>query len=195
MKIQLLSVLLVLSTFVTKAQTENSYPILSDDRETVQISDKVKFSVGDDIKVGTGSTDDGSFKYIRINSASWTHFSSTDGPNGRGANQANSLPSNFSGHLMHIKKIRRDGNEKRGYVVYLVLGGGTMTNYECDIVRAVNVGEIECDGCVSKKNTPTVIVNNSGSTADELIKLKKLKDDGVITQEEFDMQKKKLLNK
>ena len=32
------------------------------------------------------------------------------------------------------------------------------------------------------------------SVADELIKLKKLKDDGIITQDEFNEQKRKLLD-
>jgi len=32
------------------------------------------------------------------------------------------------------------------------------------------------------------------SVSDELVKLKKLLDDGIINQEEFDTQKKKLLN-
>lgn len=40
-----------------------------------------------------------------------------------------------------------------------------------------------------------VAVNNAISTADELIKLKKLLDDGIITKEEFDAEKTKLLSK
>ena len=37
-------------------------------------------------------------------------------------------------------------------------------------------------------------MNNQISIAEELMKLKMLLDDGTLTQEEFDVQKKKLLN-
>ncbi|HVZ55670.1 MAG TPA: SHOCT domain-containing protein [Chitinophagaceae bacterium] len=39
----------------------------------------------------------------------------------------------------------------------------------------------------------TTIIEQKASTADELAKLKKLMDDGVITTEEFEAQQKKLL--
>lgn len=44
------------------------------------------------------------------------------------------------------------------------------------------------------KNTPVTQVVNTISTADEILKFKELLDIGVITQEEFEMKKKKLLN-
>lgn len=149
--------------------------------------------VGDDMRVGSGSTDDGSFKYIRIASTSWTYNTSSSGVNSRAANQANSLPVSFSGLRMRIKKIRVVGSKKRGYVPYLILGGGTLTNYECDIQQAVKVGEVICDGCetLNKKSSDF----RSESVADELNKLKKLKDEGVLTEDEFQQQKKKLLDR
>ena len=42
-------------------------------------------------------------------------------------------------------------------------------------------------------NRGTATVVNSSSNADELAKFKKLLDDGIITQEEFDTKKKQLL--
>ena len=36
-------------------------------------------------------------------------------------------------------------------------------------------------------------VNNSIDAADEIVKFKKLADDGIITQEEFEAKKKQLL--
>jgi hypothetical protein len=38
-----------------------------------------------------------------------------------------------------------------------------------------------------------VIINNAPSMTDELLKLKKLKDDGILTEDEYQVQKKKLL--
>lgn len=49
---------------------------------------------------------------------------------------------------------------------------------------------------VKKGGTAPVSTNNNNvSVADELLKLKQLLDMGVLSQEEFDEQKNKLLNK
>ena len=193
MKKLLLLVLFGLSlSFSVSAQ---DYPKLSDNEDTLFLTPSCKFIAGSDIKAGTGSTDDGSFKYIRISTSSWTHYSSTNSPNGREANQANSLPAKMSGLKMHIKKIKFVGNKKRGYTTYLILGAGSLTNYECDITQAIKCGEIECDGCETKSKNSTTIINNTPSMADELLKIKKLKDDGILTEEEYKIQKTKILNK
>lgn len=186
--------LLVAASYVSYGQ--KNFPWLSNNDDTLYLSEKVKFVAGEDLRVGSGSTDDGSFKYIRISSASWMHYSSNSA-NSRGANQANSLPVSFSGLKMHIKKVKVVGNDKRGYIPYLLLGGGTMTNYECDIANAIKFGEVVCEGCESMQNNKgtAVVVQNQTSVADELIKLKKLKDDGVLTEEEYQAQKKKVLEK
>ena len=44
-------------------------------------------------------------------------------------------------------------------------------------------------------SAPVSANNNNVSVADELLKLKQLLDMGVLSQEEFDDQKNKLLNK
>jgi hypothetical protein len=46
-----------------------------------------------------------------------------------------------------------------------------------------------------KGGEPVSIINNtSGSIADELVKLNSLKDEGIISQKEFETQKNKLLD-
>lgn len=50
----------------------------------------------------------------------------------------------------------------------------------------------ELDNFNSSKNQPTVFAT---SIADELIKLKSLVDNGVLTQDEFEIQKQKILNR
>ena len=44
------------------------------------------------------------------------------------------------------------------------------------------------------RNENTVSQNTVTSSADEIVKLKKLADDGIITQEEFEAKKKQLLD-
>lgn len=46
-----------------------------------------------------------------------------------------------------------------------------------------------------KETLSNIKETKTSSVSDELIKLKKLLDDGVINQEEFDVQKNKLLSK
>jgi hypothetical protein len=43
-------------------------------------------------------------------------------------------------------------------------------------------------------STPTTLMSSAGSVADELAKLAKLKDAGILSEEEFNAQKSKLLN-
>lgn len=60
-----------------------------------------------------------------------------------------------------------------------------------DFVKAKELIESK----INKSSNPTTITQNTHSVADELIKLASLKDSGILTQEEFDIQKQKILNK
>ena len=78
----------------------------------------------------------------------------------------------------------------------------TSKRYYIDYENAVNSGELIYQGKQPiNKNSTTVEVkliqnkNESTSVADELAKLKKLFDAGAITKEEYDVAKKKLLDK
>ncbi len=67
------------------------------------------------------------------------------------------------------------------------------------IIIAVSKGNKKKDLEIEKLKkevevTPEKKDEIKGSTADELIKLKKLLDDGIINQEEFNKQKTKLLD-
>lgn len=147
---------------------------------------------GMELKIGVGSTPDGDFKFIRRNSASAFAYYSTTGHQGL-ANQANALPRNASGLKYKVLRVEKRGNAKHGYVYYCILKTG-LVKYEVDVENAINVGEISIPDEYRRNKTNTVAVsNNPSSVADELKKLKALLDDGVITQDEFDTQKKKLL--
>jgi hypothetical protein len=149
-----------------------------------------------DIKIGTGSMPNGDFKFIRTNSASLFAYHSNTGYNGL-ANQANSFPRSQSGLTYKIKRLEKRGNKKHGYVYYAVIGSG-LVNYEMDVENAIASGELSVpDEFKPKPKTATTIVEvkQQISVADELAKLKKLYDDGVLTKEEYEAQKKKLLEK
>jgi Short C-terminal domain len=148
-----------------------------------------------DIKIGTGSMPDGDFKFVRINSASWFAYHSNTGYNGF-VNQANSFSRSQSGLNYKIKSIEKRRNKKHGYVYYAKIGSGII-NYEIDVENAIASGELNVpDEFKPKTKTAVVVeVKQQVSVADELAKLKKLSDDGILTQEEYEAQKKKLLEK
>lgn len=156
---------------------------LSTNGDTLYASNGMKFYRGMQIKLGAGTLPNGDFKYVTTSQTSWLNVMN-------GKPNTDALGRKFAGHLLDVKRIRKEGTKKRGYTYYLVLGGSNIINYECDIENAMAVGEAEIPAkfkLQSNSNTsPT-------SVADELLKLKQLLDAGAITQQEFDAQKKKLL--
>lgn len=161
--------------------------------DTLFTTSGFKILDGEKIKIGTGSMPDGDFRFIRTNSASLFRYYSTTGYNGL-ANQANSLPRSQSGLTYKIKRLEKRGNKRHGYVYYAIIGSG-MVNYEMDVENAISAGEIVVpDEFKPKPKTQVVEVKQQISVADEIAKLKKLYDDGVLTKDEYDAQKKKLLD-
>ncbi len=64
-----------------------------------------------DLKIGTGSMNDGDFKFIRTNASSLFNYYSTTGYQGL-ANQANSFRRSNSGLIFKVKKICREAARK-----------------------------------------------------------------------------------
>lgn len=137
------------------------------------------YHAGDTVKVALGSMPNGDFKYILINPLLPT-------PPRRNSSDLNAHKDMAHGNYV-IKKIVKStppgGAEK---VVFTIRTGGLPT---CDIWIEEAIASCEVAPC-SSQQTDTA---GKFSVADELTKLKKLLDDGAITQAEYDAQKKKLL--
>lgn len=124
----------------------------------------------------------------------------------------------YAGKEVTVRKIRYVGNKKTNDGKWVLRFRTTdKTDFICDIVPALNSGEISpmqvsvitpqatttqeavTPQTSSAKAMPqTPLPENKATTstfsiADELLKLKKLMDEGIITKEEFEAQKKKLL--
>lgn len=157
------------------------------ENDTLYSTSGFKITPEQKIKLGTGSTPDGSFKFVRINSNSFFSYSS-DKPND--ANNANAGPRSMSGHEYKVAKIDKRGTRKTGYVYYAVLAG--LPRYEIDVDNAIAVGEIvvPSEYKPGAKSQPA----STMSLADELKKLKDLLDQGALTKDEFESAKKKLLS-
>ncbi len=112
------------------------------------------------------------------------------------------IPGLFSGETKqfdfnHIASVEID-TPMVGFSTITFFAGGTKmsaSGFTKAEVKQIKEG-IEKGKLSVKNNTSTDTTSSasSSSLADELMKLKQLMDAGVITQEEFDSQKKRLLN-
>ena len=128
----------------------------------------------------------------------------------------------YATRTLTVKKIRYVGDKKDGsegrWIVRLRTEG--KNDFICDIMDALNSGELSAIQMVdiipvqpqqvqpaqapSQQLTAPAVTETAqpeskaatpvASVADELLKLKKLMDEGILTKEEFEAQKKKLLD-
>lgn len=143
-------------------------------------SNGVTYKIGDEVKLGRGSDTNGKFVYVNI--GGWAVSLNPE---------ENRLPAGSSGLIVTIKKINKY-DYKRYKGVYFIVGGGNITNYTIDIENAIKTCEVE--NCI-KEVQKAEVTGNQPDKYDQLAKLKKLLDDGILTQEEYDAEKKKILEK
>jgi Short C-terminal domain len=134
---------------------------------------------GDTIKVGLGTMPDGNFKYIQINEL-------LPGPPRRNGNILNAH-KDMSGSNYVIKKIKNETEASGTNKIVFTIKTGGLPTYDIWIEEAI----ASCE--VTPCNDHKTGTSPNFSVADELIKLKKLLDDGAITKDEYNTQKKKLL--
>lgn len=158
--------------------------------DTLHTQSGYKIVDGQNLKIGTGTMPDGDFKYIRIAATSLFQYSGTD----RSAvNSSNSLPASNRGFSYKVVRIDKYGSKKRGWAYYPIINVGAI-RYQVDIDNAIASGEIEVPEQYRPKPKALVVeVKQQVSVADEIAKLKKLYDEGILTKEEYEAQKKKLL--
>lgn len=187
--------LLLISTIACKTFSQNTVSSLPRIiKDTLFTTSGYKIIEKEDIKVGIGTMPDGDFKFIRRNSGSLFAYNSNNGYQGL-ANEANAFPRNQAGLKFKVKSVEQRGSKKHGYIYYAKIGLG-LINYEIDVENAIASGELQVpDEYKQKPKQPTTIVEvkQQFSVADELAKLKKLYEDSVLTKEEYESQKKKLL--
>jgi hypothetical protein len=184
---KIISILIFLFTLICHAQHEPKF-----ENDTLTTSTGFKVYEGLSIKIGTGSMNDGDFKFIRTNVSSLFNYYSTTGYQGL-ANQANSFRRSNSGLTFKVKKIMTRGNKKNGYVYYAKIGQ-SLINYEMDVENAIKSGEIVVpeEFLPKTKNQIQEIIKES--KYDKLKKIKELKDSGVLSEEEFQKEKERIMS-
>lgn len=150
---------------------------------------------GDELILGKGTLPNKFFAFIYQSPTGYFSETTLDASNRK------SLTSAFAGKKVKVKRLQSYGTKRTGYNVVAVVGAGGIVNYWIELDQAIEAGEVivpepyasKLD--INKKNNPVVIQQNNVSVADEIKKLKALYDSGVLTKEEYESQKKKLLDK
>lgn len=138
-----------------------------------------RLKIGDTLHFGRGTLPDGWFKYI------------TQPPNIWAGSAEMHLHRSFSGRFLIVKDFKEVKSKDRGGELLAVINPGGF-NYAVELEDAIAVGEISAINSIKVKQPTTS--QPVTSVADELLKLKQLLEAGAITQDEFNAQKKKLLN-
>jgi hypothetical protein len=163
--------LAILFSFSVSAQKLNSY----------DASNGLTYKVGDTVKLGLGSGNNGNFVFLRM--GGWAAMAS---------GEVSPIGSGYSNMGVVVKKIRKSKMKGVEKVIFTV-GGGNITNYVLSIEDAIETCEVK--PC-KDNNKPQVVVATSkeDDKYDKLAKLKELFDDGILTKEEYEAEKKKLLD-
>lgn len=133
---------------------------------------EINYKVGDTVRLGLGSGAQGSFVYLQL--GGWMAGSTIQ-----------SIPSSYSNLNLVIKKIKK-GSLNGIAKVWFVVDGGNITNYNLFIDEAIQV----CEVLPCLENPVTVVEDKF----EKLKKLKELFDMGVLTEDEYNSEKKKLLD-
>lgn len=139
---------------------------------------------GDELILGKGSMPDKSFAFITENANMLQYRQYSDGTTGK-------LQHTYNGRKVKVSDLIVFGTKKMGFYINAKIKVGQLSRYSVDIENAIESGEVVVPQEYAKKNTTTLPAT---SKADELKKLKELLDSGALTQEEYDAEKKKILN-
>lgn len=149
-------------------------PFLSKAQTEYKASNGITYHIGDTIRLGRGTKPDGSFLYLEDHGII---------PNPRSVRNLPKEFANVGAVIKNMRKMTINGVDK---YMFSVNPGGPI-RYQVFIDDAIAACEVKpCASADSAKPVPSV--------ADEIKKLKALYDSGAITKDEYDAQKKKLLN-
>lgn len=164
--------------------------------ETYSASNGVVYKVGDTITLGRGSAPNGDFNYLQ--QGGFGNTMAVIGGSGSGMMSGNKnqgsynsgIDRNYSNSNVVLKKIKYQKNKRGTNKAFFVVGAGAMTNLNLHIEDAIETCEVK--DC--KKSIQNVNVVSADGKYDKLKKIKELKDDGILSEEEYQKEKEKIMN-
>jgi hypothetical protein len=158
--------------FFTSAQSNEFGKIEND---TLYLNSGEKYWKGKDVRLGYGSNGAKGFEFIALSPFSIA------GPIPLGSAWANMK--------MTVKDFQFVGSKRAGKKFYVVARGGNLSPYWIDIVSALNQKEVASD----LTRDAVTVAAPSGDMADQIKKLKDLKDSGALTEEQYNAALKKVI--
>ena len=158
-----------------------SITIYGQNQKTYSASNGMTYTEGDTIMLGMGSMPNGDFKWLQM--GGWAAAMSYNSNAGSSQFNIGKGYANTAVVLKKIKSYKTKGTEK----YYFIVGGGNITNYYLYIEEAIETCEIKCKPFAQSNNIQS-------DKYDQLKKIKELFDNGVISSEEYEKEKQKLLN-
>lgn len=153
-------------------------------KDSYKASNGKTYKIGDTITLGRGSNTNDRFNYLQaggiLNAMALGTLS--DGA------YAMSGERNMAGQNVIIKKIKKETSKRAGERTFFVVGIGSVTNANLFIEDAISTCEIK--DCIEKKQDAG---SGTGDKYDRLKKIKELKDSGVLSEEEYNSEKNKIL--
>lgn len=152
-------------------------------------SNNITYKIGDTITLGQGTALNGKFNYLQMGGFGNTMSIIASSMGSFNDGYAMGADRNMSGQKVIIKKIKQEKNNRGSEKVYFVVGMGNFTNGNLFIEDAIQTCEIkDCSRSVQDVN-----VVSKPDKYDSLKKIKELKDSGVLSQEEYEIEKSKVL--
>ncbi|MCJ8153193.1 SHOCT domain-containing protein [Chryseobacterium sp. SSA4.19] len=149
-------------------------------------SNGVKYNLKDTITLNIGSGPGGEFLYFQIGGWAKGFALASDANQYSKFGRSNSNPTKtFAGKNVRLKKILKDKDGRITFVVTAKMG----SNYDLKIEEAIQTCEIK--DCKKSENTAA---QYQPDKYDKLKKLKELRDNNTISEEEFQKEKEKVLS-
>lgn len=152
--------------------------------ETYTASNGITYKVGDTITLGKGSGHNGHFAYVQMGG----FYNAMAAMGGNYRDMSSGLDRNYAGTNVVVKKIKTYRDKRGTNKTTFVVGGGNITNYDLRIEDAIDTCEIkDCN------DAQKVEIVSAESKYDKLKKIKELKDSGVLSEEEYQKEKDKIM--
>ena len=161
-----MKLLMLVLLFIPVAGLAQSNEFGRVEHDTLYLNSGEKYWKGKEVRLGYGSNDAKGFEFITFNP--WSLAG------------ARPLESSWANLKMVVKGFKLDGTKRSGKKLYLVTKGGNPATYWIDIVSALYQKEVVSD----------IPITN---LADQIKKLKDLKDNGALTEEQYNAALKKVI--
>lgn len=140
------------------------------------------YKLGYTIRLNVGSGQQGDFLYLQVEGWAKAFVTINDIDRYAGFSRSNSNPSkSFAGISLILKKINKDKSDHISFTVSAKKG----SNYTLQIEEAIQSCEVE--------NCKQQLTTFSTDKYDKLKKIQDLKDSGTLNNEEFEVEKDKII--